>query len=68
MGDDHRNVSREEIVSFSERHGIPTRIAKAILRIHGSSTSQCDAAAIAYRNRAEGQIVSRSQSAPGTER
>lgn len=67
MGDDHRNVSREAVVSFSERHGIPTRIAKAILRIHGPSARQCDAAAMEYLKRDEEQASSQLKHGPETE-
>jgi hypothetical protein len=68
MDGSRRNISREDVVSFSARHEIPTRIAKAILRIHGPSAAQCDAAAIAYRKRVEGQVAGPLKPAPENER
>jgi len=67
MRDEHHHINREDVNSLAERHGIPARIAKAILRIHGPSAAQCDAAAIAYRKRVKGH-ASRLKSAPENER
>jgi len=37
-----------EVDYFTEKHGIPRRMAEVILRSNGPSRHQCDAAAAAY--------------------
>lgn len=58
-----RNPSREQIAEFSQRHGLPPRIAKLILRINSPSRKRCDEAAATYLKAEAERLIRRTSRA-----
>jgi hypothetical protein len=59
MSNSERVPSRKQISKFAERHGIPKRIAKLILKINSPSAKRCDEAAAFYLSNEAERIARR---------
>jgi hypothetical protein len=59
-----RSPSREQIADFANKHGIPKRIAKLILRINSPSAARCDEAAASYLKAESDRLAGRASRSP----